>query len=69
MEHFYLRVEDVAARLGVSASQVYRLVSKGVLPAPMKIGARSSLWTAADLDAALQRLRAPQAADAAQSAE
>lgn len=42
MQQDFLRDRDVAAALGISRQHVWRLVREGVLPRPLKIGARSS---------------------------
>lgn len=49
-----LTVKDVAAKLNISVSTVWRLVRKGELPAPIQIGG-STRWRRADLDALIAR--------------
>jgi predicted DNA-binding transcriptional regulator AlpA len=45
-----LKVDDVADRLRVSRRSVWKLVSMGKLPTPVKVLA-SSRWRRADIDA------------------
>lgn len=44
----FLTVKDVAARVRVSRPQIYNLISAGLFPPPIKLGARS-VWTNADV--------------------
>jgi predicted DNA-binding transcriptional regulator AlpA len=51
------RVHEVAVLLGISVREVWRLVAKGVLPQPVKIG-RCSVWFDSDISEFQMRLRA-----------
>jgi len=51
------RVTEVAARLAISVREVWRLVAKGMLPQPAKIG-RCSVWFDSDLSELQTQLRA-----------
>lgn len=50
-----ITVRDVAQRLAISRRQVWRLVQKGELNRPRKIG-RSSRWLARDVVDFIQRI-------------
>ena len=50
------RVRDVAELLTLSVREVWRLVAKGVLPQPVKIG-RCSVWFDSDISEFEKRLR------------
>lgn len=39
-----LRLPQVKARTGLSRSEIYRRVSSGDFPAPVKLGERASAW-------------------------
>jgi excisionase family DNA binding protein len=49
----YLNVRQVAELLGVHPRTVWRLVSSGDLPQPIKISAKVVRWRVADLEAHL----------------
>lgn len=40
----FLRMPDVREKVGLSRSQIYRLIQEGTFPAPVKIGAQVSVW-------------------------
>ncbi|PCD78134.1 helix-turn-helix transcriptional regulator [Pseudothioclava arenosa] len=48
-EQFFLSVEQVATRYGVSTDSIWRWRSKGSFPAPVRIGDRSTRWRLSDL--------------------
>ena len=50
------RVRDVAELLTLSVREVWRLVAKGILPQPVKIG-RCSVWFDSDISEFEKRLR------------
>jgi prophage regulatory protein len=39
-----LRKPEVLRRVGLSAAQIYRLISRGEFPAPVKLGQNSVAW-------------------------
>ena len=49
-----LKVKQVAEEINVSVPQVYRLVSIGSFPKPIKLGERGSGWLTSEIDAWLQ---------------
>ena len=49
-----LKVKQVAEELNVSVQQIYKLVSKGRFPKPIKLGERGSGWLTSEIDAWLQ---------------
>ena len=40
----FLRLAQVKARVGMSKTQIYRLIQKGEFPSPLKLGSQSSVW-------------------------
>lgn len=40
----FLRLPDVRTRVGLSRSQIYRLIQEGSFPAPVKLGGQVSVW-------------------------
>lgn len=51
-----LDVRQVAAMLGLSMRTVWRLVSAGEIPPPVKVG-RSTRWRQGDLETFVEELR------------
>ena len=49
-----LKVKEVAEEINVSVPQVYKLVSIGRFPKPIKLGERGSGWLTSEIDAWLQ---------------
>ena len=49
-----LKVKQVAEEINVSIPQVYKLVSLGRFPKPIKLGERGSGWLIKEIDAWLQ---------------
>lgn len=49
-----LKVKQVAEEINISVAQVYKLVSLGRFPKPIKLGERGSGWLTAEIDAWLQ---------------
>lgn len=54
----YLRVKSVAKRLDMSESSVWRLVQQGILPKPIKLAPRTTVWSAVEIDAAIEKIAA-----------
>ena len=44
---------EVETRTGLSCSSIYRLMSEGEFPKPLKIGQRAVRWRSTDLEAYL----------------
>lgn len=44
------RLPQVKARTGLGRSEIYRRISVGQFPAPIKLGERASAWNAAEVD-------------------
>jgi prophage regulatory protein len=44
------RLPQVRARTGLSRSEIYRRISGGDFPAPVKLSERASAWNAAEVD-------------------
>ena len=49
-----LKVKEVAREISISVPQVYKLVSLGRFPKPIKLGERGSGWLITEIDAWLQ---------------
>ena len=49
-----LKAKQVAEEINVSVPQVYKLVSIGRFPKPIKLGERGSGWLTTEIDAWLQ---------------
>jgi len=49
-----LKVKQVATEISVSVPQIYKLVSLGRFPKPIKLGERGSGWLTSEIDAWLQ---------------
>ena len=49
-----LKIKQVAAEINVSVPQVYKLVSLGRFPKPIKLGERGSGWLVTEIDAWLK---------------
>ena len=49
-----LKVKEVASEINVSVPQVYKLVSIGRFPKPIKLGERGSGWLTTEIDTWLQ---------------
>ncbi|PLC40305.1 dipicolinate synthase [Ralstonia pickettii] len=45
-----LRLGDVLLRVGLSRSTIYRLISTGEFPSPVRLGPRSVAWRAEEVD-------------------
>ena len=41
----FLRIKEVIQKVGLSRSQVYRLIQAGTFPSPFKIGSKVSVWS------------------------
>jgi prophage regulatory protein len=49
--HFVLlRLPEVKTHTGLSRSELYRRIAQGTFPAPVKIGARASAWSSAEVE-------------------
>ena len=47
----FLRLPQVQALVGLSRSQVYKLMAEGNFPASKKIGTRIAIWLSSDIEA------------------
>lgn len=56
-----IRLRDVRARTGLSASGIYAKISNGQFPRPIKLGPRASAWIECEvtdwIEAQIQRSR------------
>ena len=51
----YIRAKSVAKRLDMSESSVWRLVQQGILPKPIKLTPRTTVWSVSEIDAAIEK--------------
>lgn len=49
-ESLAMNAADLAAALRISKSQVFKMVAKGVLPRPIKLGTMTSRWSRANVE-------------------
>jgi prophage regulatory protein len=49
--HGALREKDVLQKVGISKSQLWRLIKRGDFPKPIKISERCNAWSARRIDA------------------
>jgi len=52
----YQRVQNIAKRLDVSPSTIWRWVAAGKLPKPIKLSRRVTVWRADEVEAAIEKL-------------
>ena len=62
-----LRRTEVEKLIGLSRASIYRLMSEGVFPKPIKIGPSAVRWRTQDLTAYLESLNQGQTNSAAQA--
>lgn len=62
----FFRPKEAAAFLGVSRTQVYNYVARGLLPRGIKLSSRCSVWSRENLENFVEGQRAKQMADVAQ---
>lgn len=46
-----LRLPSVIKRVGLKRTAIYDRIGSGLLPAPIKLGPRASVWPASEIDA------------------
>ena len=46
----FIRLPDVRQRVGMSKSQIYKLIAQDQFPKPVKVSRRISCWVAAEVD-------------------
>jgi prophage regulatory protein len=46
----FLRLADVRSQIGLSRSQIYRMVSAGDFPKPYSLGGRAVAWLESEID-------------------
>lgn len=45
-----LRVSDLCKKLGISRAQIYRLLSAGDFPKPLRLSERTRAWRESDIE-------------------
>ena len=56
----YVRARQIAKDTGVSVSTVWRWAQKGIIPKPLKLTNRTTVWRAEEVEAAIEKLAAAQ---------
>jgi prophage regulatory protein len=46
----FLRLPDLRRKVGLSRSQIYRLISRGEFPPQRKVGSKVSVWAESEID-------------------
>jgi prophage regulatory protein len=46
----FIRLPEVRQRVGMSKSQIYKLIAQDQFPKPVKVSHRISCWVAAEVD-------------------
>lgn len=49
-----LRLPRVKERTGLARTTIYKMVAAGTFPAPIKIGAGTTVWVSSEIDAWIQ---------------
>lgn len=53
--HRFLRLKQVVLKVGLSRSQIYKLIAKGLFPEQTKIGSKISVWPEHAIDQWISR--------------
>lgn len=56
----YVRAKQIAKDKDISVSTVWRWVHAGILPQPIKLTSRTTVWRADDVEAAIEKIAASQ---------
>ena len=51
----FLRLKQVVLKVGLSRSQIYKLIARGLFPAQTKIGPKISVWPEHTIDQWISR--------------
>ena len=46
----FIRMDDLSNKVGLSRSQIYKLIQNEAFPRQLKIGSRISVWKESDID-------------------
>lgn len=46
----FIRMPDLRQKVGLSKSQIYKLIQQGEFPEPVKLGRKVSVWTDAEIE-------------------
>lgn len=49
-----IRIKDVMDRTGLARSTIYKYISEGKFPKPIKLGSRAVAWVEAEIDGWIQ---------------
>jgi prophage regulatory protein len=60
----FLRLADVRSKVGLSRSQIYRIVAAGDFPKPYSLGGRTVAWLESEIDSWIKNKVQAVAADA-----
>ena len=50
----FIRLPEVRQRVGMSKSQIYKLIAQDQFPKPVKVSRRISCWVVAEIDSWIQ---------------
>jgi predicted DNA-binding transcriptional regulator AlpA len=57
-----LRVGEVAKKLAVSTREIWRGVAEGIIPSPIKLGAKTTRWFESDISSFLEQRKSERSA-------
>ena len=46
----FIRMPDLRQKVGLSKSQIYKLIQQGEFPEPIKLGKKISVWTDSEVE-------------------
>jgi predicted DNA-binding transcriptional regulator AlpA len=52
----YVRAKQIAKDKSISISTVWRWAREGILPKPIKLTSRTTVWRAVEVDAAIEKI-------------
>jgi prophage regulatory protein len=49
-ENRFIRMSDLRSKVGLSKSQIYKLIQQGDFPKPIKLGDKIAVWTNSEVE-------------------
>ena len=49
-ENRFIRMPDLRSKVGLSKSQIYKLIQQGDFPKPIKLGDKIAVWTNSEVE-------------------
>jgi prophage regulatory protein len=49
-ENRFIRMPDLKSKVGLSKSQIYKLIQQGEFPRPIKLGDKIAVWTQSEIE-------------------